>query len=254
MRTTIVMASLLVFISLIVTGQEFIEKSKNTVDENGLRQGKWKVYDEAGNLKFKGQFKDDIPYGEFKFYFTKGSLKAISNIFDSGQSSYTKTFHKNGFLMAEGKYVNREKDSLWKYYSKYDENLLLAEEYYVNNNREGVWINYYPNGEVAEEINYENDKKNGLWKQYYNDGSIKLKATYENGDLEGLFTVYFPNGVVNISGTYNKGMKTGTWMFFNDKAEKVEREIYENGVMVDKEVYVSEPNENIEKVEEQEQH
>lgn len=216
--------------------QEYLSGHQNQVDDQGRRQGEWKVYDQAGNLKFVGQFKDDIPFGEFTYYYPSGKVKAVSMIFDSGRSSYTKTYHENGFLMAEGKYVNREKDSVWKYYSKYDKNLLLSEETYVDNEKEGIWYNYYPDGSVAEEISYKDDQKHGPWKQYFDDGSIKIRAKYEEGELEGLFQAFYPNGQASIAGTYEDAMKNGVWMYFDEDGQTIQREEYDHGYLIDREV------------------
>lgn len=90
-----------------VDAQEFLNTSKNEVDNDGLRQGHWIVFDGNGDLKFEGNFKNDIPYGEFKYYYPSGKIKAVSNIYNNGKESKTKTYHKNGRIMAVGKYLNR---------------------------------------------------------------------------------------------------------------------------------------------------
>lgn len=225
----------------IVFSQELLSNHKNHVDARGLKQGNWKAYDERGNLKFTGQFKDNIPYGEFKYYYPEGETKAVSLISDDGRIAYTKAYHKNGYLMAEGKYLDRKKDSTWNYYSEFDKNMLMAVEYYENTQKKGVWVKYYPNGSLAEEVTYDNDGENGLWKQYFSDGKVKLKAIYENGKLEGLMTIYYPNGGVNISGSYKSGMKEGIWIYFNERAQKTKREEYSGGYLMHTETYIDEP-------------
>ena len=43
-------------------------------DENGKKQGKW-MKRKDGVKFYAGQFKDDIPVGEFKYYYPNGKLK-----------------------------------------------------------------------------------------------------------------------------------------------------------------------------------
>lgn len=237
MRKISALMVLILTLSTMLSAQNAV----NQTDENGLKQGRWIEKDKHGQIKYKGQFKNDVPYGEFTYYYQNGKVKAISNIFNKGQCSYTKTFHKNGNLLAEGKYVDREKDSIWNYYANDKNKRLVSVEEYKNNKKHGTWKNFYSNGNIAEEVTYVNGVKEGIWKQYFEDGSIKFKVPVENGLKEGLFTNYYPGGkVVNISGTYNNGVKQGIWMYFNQKAEKTRRETYENGTIVDVQIFEDE--------------
>ena len=47
----------------------------NQLDDNGNRQGNWLKYHENGNVKYKGQFKDNKPYAIFYYYYDTGELK-----------------------------------------------------------------------------------------------------------------------------------------------------------------------------------
>jgi len=233
------MRSILIFISIVfgIIVCSNVLYGQNVSDEQGRKQGEWTVKDKQGRIQYKGQFHDDIPYGTFTYYYKNGSIRAVSSIYQGGQNSFTKTYHENGTLMAEGKFVNREKDSIWNYYSDKPGNKLVAIEVYKNNSKDGVWTTFYPNGQVAEKITYQNGKQNGAWKQYFEDGSLKFKVDVSNGEKEGLFTAYYPGGVVSISGTYKNGNKNGTWMYFDENARKTKREVYENGIMVEAELF-----------------
>ncbi len=226
----------LVLLPVMVCGQELINGQHNQVDKEGRRQGHWKVFDGDGKLKFEGNFKDNIPYGEFKYYYPNGTVKAISRIFNDGREARTKTYHPNGMLMAEGKYLNEKKDSIWHYYSEFD-GVLLSEEIYERGMKTGIWQTFYPDGSVAEEFTYVDGKKHGPWKQFFTDGSLKLKANYIDGKLEGQITIYHVNGTVNLSGSYKNNFQDGVWMYFNDKAENTKKEIYEEGDLISREIY-----------------
>ncbi|MCF8230207.1 MAG: toxin-antitoxin system YwqK family antitoxin [Bacteroidales bacterium] len=238
MRNT--MLSLFLIFALNAQAQEFLSSHKNMVDEQGRKQGEWVVYDESGILKYTGQFRDGVPYGTFKYYYPGRKIKAISEFSQNGKVTHTTLFHKNGFKMAAGKYVDQKRDSVWNLYSQWDENLLIAKEFYENTIREGVWLKYYADGSVAEETTYKNDRKNGPWVQYFTDGQVHRKSTYKNGKLNGLMTVYFPSGEVAASGTYKNGLKDGIWMYFNKEGQNTEKEVYSNGHLMEHEVFIEE--------------
>lgn len=227
MKKTILFLLIALF-SGVAGGQELTNTNINKVDSQGRKQGNWKAYDVNGNLKFEGRFVDGLPVGTFTYYYPDGKIRAVSEMIDGGKRSHTKIYHKNTRLMAEGNYLNKQKDSTWKYYSDFD-GVLLSTEHYENGVLEGKVINYYPSGEVAEEIPYENGLKEGVWKQYFTDGKLKLKATYVNDLLEGLMLVYYQNGVPEISGMYENNFKHGMWIHFNERGEVIKKETFRNG-------------------------
>ncbi|MDZ7740312.1 MAG: toxin-antitoxin system YwqK family antitoxin [Bacteroidota bacterium] len=231
---------LMMIISSSLYAQEFLSSHENMVDQEGRKQGEWVVYDERGVLKYTGQFRDGAPYGTFKYYYAGEKIKAISEFSQNGRVTHTTLFHENGFKMAEGKYVDQKRDSIWNLYSKWDKNLLVAREIYKNTLREGVWEKYFADGTVAEEVNYKNNKRNGPWKQYYPDGSIQRKGEYKDDRLHGVMTVYYPDGEVAVSGTYKNGMKEGIWMYFNAGGENTHKEEYSNGHLMHSEIYIEE--------------
>jgi antitoxin component YwqK of YwqJK toxin-antitoxin module len=217
--------------------QEISDNHINKADINGRKQGLWKVYDEDGNLRYTGNYADGKPMGTFTYYYPSGKVKARMDHLDSGRVIYAKNFHPNGILMAEGKYTEQKKDSIWRYYNEQDGSL-AAEERYMNNLKDGVWKVYYPEGMIAEEVTYLNDKKEGAWIQYFTDGKIKSKASWINDRLEGLYLVYHLNGFVEVSGNYIHSERNGIWIFNNDKGELEKREEYINGELVNQEIFI----------------
>jgi antitoxin component YwqK of YwqJK toxin-antitoxin module len=246
MKKILILGTMLCLFALHLGAQEFLSSHKNVVDQNGLKQGVWKVYNESGVLKYVGQFRDSKPYGEFTYYYPGMKVKAVSKFSENGDVSRTTLYHDNGFKMAQGKYFRQKKDSVWNYFSGYDADMLIATEYYVDTLKTGVWPKYYADGSIAEEVTYVNDKREGPWRQYFTDGKLKLKATYKNDNLTGLMTVYYPDKTVNVSGTYKNGMKEGVWIFFNEKAEKLRREEFANGHLMFAEKYFDDEGNQLE--------
>ena len=52
----------------------------NQVDSKGRKQGNWEKKYENGNLRFTGQFKNDVPVGTFVYYY-ENQIKKAENVF-----------------------------------------------------------------------------------------------------------------------------------------------------------------------------
>ncbi len=228
MKKYILIISLLAFV---FSGFIAQESARNQTDDKGKKQGFWKKYDEMGYVRYEGHFKDDIPIGEFKYYYPDGEIRAISIIFDEGHKSNTRLFHRNGKLMAEGMYVDQKKDGVWKYYSEFD-GILLSTESYVETLKQGVWQQYYPDKTIAETLIYENDVRQGIWRQFFTDATLKLEGTYLNDQKEGFFKIYHPNGQIEVSGLYHNGLKNGLWTEFDENGKKLNEKVYDMGKLV----------------------
>jgi antitoxin component YwqK of YwqJK toxin-antitoxin module len=212
---------LVLILALLIIPYSQFSQEFNQVDDKGRKQGKWRKTYPSGAIRYEGQFRNDNPHGEFRYYYESTVLKAVSNYSTDGSIAYTKTFHENGVVMAEGKYVNRLKDSTWKYFSDVD-GALIAEENYSHGNLEGKSITYYPDsGNTTEIIEYKNNIKDGVFLKYFPDGELMSEGTFSEGLLEGDFTVYFPDGNIEIKGKYKNGRKIGNWSYFTEDGRPI---------------------------------
>jgi len=203
-------------------------QSFNQTNANGQKQGKWSKTYANGVPRYEGQFNNDQPYGEFKHYYRSGIIQAITTYSPDGVIARTKTFHENSKLMAEGKYINQKKDSIWRYYSDVDENL-ISDESYNNGQLNGLSRTYYPeSGNIAQSIEYIDGIKNGLFRKYFPEGSIMTKGTYINDLLNGDFTLYFPEGKVQLKGKYMKGRQMGNWQYFDEEGNEISEDDFKD--------------------------
>lgn len=210
----------------------FAQPPLNQTDAAGKKQGPWKKYTD-GVLKYEGQFKDDKPTGKFTYYYPGGTVKTVSVYSANGTICRTKSYHEeNGKLMAEGKYVNEKKDSIWNYYSFDDK--LMSTESYVKGIKEGVWKTYYPDSSrtLLEIKNYKADVADGAWEQYFQNGTIKTKATYIKGKLEGLAVYYQSDGKKLMEGKFKNGLREGAWYSYNTDGKLEKTEKYAKGELV----------------------
>ena len=209
----------------------------NRLDNNGKRQGFWRKCDKNGKKIYEGQFLHNIPFGEFKYYYPEGELKALSLLSDNGRCSLTTTFFKNGRKMAGGKYIDEKKDSIWKFYSEFD-NVVVSEEFYKEGKKEGISKAFYPDGVVAELLTWKNGIRSGLWEQYYTDGKLKLKCAYKNDQKDGPLKIYHISGKIWMTGQYINGDADGTWIYITDKGEIEKKEYYNKGRLIKTEEFI----------------
>ena len=193
---------------LIMPFLPYAQDKINVTDKNGKKQGVWKKY-EQGKLQYEGQFKDDVPYGTFKYYYDNGKLKSVTEFVQGVHKVKTVIYYENGKKASEGAYIDQQKDGLWRYFSNKD--TLVKEENYSEGKRTGLWRTYSSSGELLEECNYLNDKRNGLYKTYYLNGNVSLEENYLNGKTNGRSTSYYPNKSVAVSGDYHNGWRDGEW-------------------------------------------
>jgi antitoxin component YwqK of YwqJK toxin-antitoxin module len=207
----------------------------NQLDSQGRMQGWWKKYYSDGTPMYKGYFKDDVPYGTFIRYFENGETKAVMNYYPDDKTVYTRLFYMNGELAAEGKYVNTQKDSIWKYYSYYSQTLSYIETY-SNGEKSGPSIKYYPGGQVAEYLDWESGMKDGEWLQFFEDSTLRLSAHYTHSQLHGPYKVYNANSQLVIDGQYDQNKPDGIWQYYNDDGQLDFELHYDNGELLNEEV------------------
>lgn len=220
----------------------------NKSDAKG-KQGAWKKLDEQGTVVYVGQFKDDKPYGMFIYFDTDGRKMTEMNFLNGGAIAYAKMYYANGFLQAEGKYLNQQKDSVWKFYTSVNDGELLSQETYVKGKKEGKATVYFPGTTKAASITiYKNGLEDGAYVEYYLEGQKKEEATYVAGNLEGKAVWYCPDGRINILGNYQHSVKHGIWTYYNCDGTLKGKETWELGHLKSQEQLVKpeDLNKNIE--------
>ncbi|MGB4655690.1 MAG: hypothetical protein WBH98_09695 [Bacteroidales bacterium] len=223
---------LIAFLSVAVCNIVF---SQNIIDSNGKKQGQWEKYDEKNNLVYKGQFKDDLPVGEFTYYYPNGNIQTVI-VHKDNNIAEAKNYFDNGILMATGKYKDQKKQGKWEYYNKSGN--LINIDIFDNGKKQGVCRQYYPTtGTILEECNYVNDKKDGLLKQYFTDKSTKAEINFKDGMYQGKAVFYYPNKQVMMEGEYCNDHKIGKWTTYNDDGKIQSYIIYEDGQVVEEKYF-----------------
>jgi|GEM_PF-634931 len=208
---------------------------KNKVDEQGLKQGYW-VKLNGDTLKYEGNFKDNIPVGEFRYFYPTKNVKSIVQYSEKGLMAKTVNYSESGKKIAEGEYWDKKKHGLWKYYNEL-QSLVKVEDYH-NGVPEGEWITYFTDGKPLSIKHYSNGALNGPFVEFFPDSILNIKGNYQNDKLNGLITYYYMDGKVMISGNYKDELKDGLWMYFNERSQADKRMTYSNGNLTKEEITV----------------
>jgi len=181
---------------------------------------------------------DTITKGKRKeLYDQNKNLRAVIEYEKDGERGYSNAYFSNGNLMAEGFYLGKKKDSVWKIYT--ESGNLLGEQHYKRGIKTGLWKIFNADGSIREEIRYENDMKNGLCREGLPDGGWSL-CNYKDNLREGNCKEYLPTGELQKEGRYINGHRDGIWKFYDANGSSViAQEIYANDVSVDYEIALS---------------
>lgn len=201
---------LLMVIVPFVLGQNPI----NQYNSKGKKQGVWKKYDDKGVLLYEGTFANDVPVGEFKYYYSNGKLKSTTCFIQGVHKVHTVMYDEQGKKASEGNFIDQQKDSVWNYYASSGK--IIKTEGYKNGKKDGEWKTFSTQtGILLEECTYADDKLNGTMRTYFADGKISTRLDYIDGKMNGLAETYYPGEQIFIRGMYHNGLKIKTWETFD---------------------------------------
>jgi|SRR5690554_1013695 len=190
----------------------------NKTNKKGQKEGPWRDYYENGELRYKGQFKEDKPFDVFRYYFDDGTLKTVLQFNEtSPEKSSAVHYYQTGTKMAEGDYVDQKRSGGWKTYGANE--VLVEEGSYISGRKFGDWKIYYANGNVLNEVYMENDLEKGVKKHYFPTGELKKEELYKDGIRKGATTLFSIDGDTIVKGNFEKDVRHGKWYFYNDNGE-----------------------------------
>ena len=229
------MNRILIILSIIFSLSAFAQEI-NQVDSQGRKQGMWKKpFDNVKVYRYTGQFKDDIPYGKFVYFYETGSVQAIVIFSEKGKVSRSQMYHNSGYMMAQGKYIDQKKDSIWVYYD--DRGFVSYQESYLKGELNGQKVYFYaPRDEklyVSRYEYYKNGVLHGEFKEFHENTSVKIQGNYLDGNLNGLVTEFHPNGKIKKVMHYKFAVKHGNWAFYNEKGVLIGTKMFWEGKLLE---------------------
>lgn len=200
----------------------------NRTDAKGLKQGLWRKYYSNDVLFSEGVYVNGKHSGTFRTYYKSGKPQSILVFRGLTEISDAQIFSEDSGLMAKGKYIDKEKDSLWFCYDRMGKK--SSDEFYSKGKKEGTWKLYYPNGQVSRIMVYKKNVENGIYKEFFMDGTPKVDGMMKNGAFEGTLTIYHPSGKVWQKGIYKNGLKEGKWPNYSENGSLEREDVYKAGV------------------------
>ena len=206
--------------------------AQNKMDSQGRRQGKWEKVDKNNRKVYEGVFKDGLETGVFTYYYGDGSVRMKNTFIKDGVYCKHEAYDKNGNIMVEGFYNQKNRDSVWTIYS--EKGNVLKMETYKMGTKNGKSVLFSAKGDTVEIQYWNDDKKHGYWYRKTLNGY--LKGNYKDGLLNGKFGEYI-GGKLATEGCYENGLRVNQWKYWNgNNLEKVER--WSEGIMVSRKVLI----------------
>jgi antitoxin component YwqK of YwqJK toxin-antitoxin module len=210
-------------------------KAQNITDSKGWKQGSWsKVYPGTTVYQYKGQFKDNLPYGTFTYFYENGNTKAIVLHSDKALRSEAFFYYSSGKLMTYGIYRNQKKDSIWSNYN--EEEVLVYTETFQNDILNGKKSTFYlPNATpgqtkvLAIESNYVKGKLSGQYAEFFISGTLKEKGQYKDDLKDGVWVKYHTNGNKMMEERYKKGITHGWQYAYDESGKEIGKSYYYSG-------------------------
>jgi len=209
------------------------EKKLEGYYRNGIKNGKWKWWNEDGKMDSSGTYKigikdgkwihsTDIGNGKYEVKYTKGNIDLATFTDNLGQT-YS-GIPVNEEPKADGQYLYQEHEYN---FSKYPEFFAT-----INNGEEdGMYREWHENGQKKSEGAYKDGKEDGLWTTYYwyENGQKESEVTYKDGELDGLSTYWYENGQKKEEVTYKDGEQDGLWARWHQNGQKKSEVAYKDG-------------------------
>lgn len=160
----------------------------NRVDETGMKQGYWVVFNNNKKLPAypedakveEGFFADSRKTGIWKVYYPSGKIKGEITYKDNRPSGYAKIYYEDGTIMEEG---------VWQ-----------------NNKWTGKFQSYHENGKTFMDFNYNaGGKRQGEQKYFYDNGQLMMKGEMSEGKETGTWAGYYENGDKREEKVFNDG-------------------------------------------------
>ena len=221
-----------------------VKKTKGKI----VRDSSYISFFQNGNIKSKGQFRNNLPKGSWFYYYENGGMKAAGSFKDGVNVGVWRYYYENGSVSAEGSYDKGVKVGAWKYYFESENQVVKTEGDYVNNKREGLWkfydetglfkaqallkqdsgkyTEYYPSGNKKSEGMLVNGKSAGLWQYFHDSGALMGQGQEKEGIKEGAWVFYDTNGAISSKGQYENGKQVGDWIYYHANGEVASNGVY----------------------------
>ena len=218
-----------------------------------------KKFDEAGNIRAEGRYKNNKASGEWVYYWDKtvekgnflaGVPVGIWRHFEDGE--ITLSMKWTPIKNTPDTYEAYDLDGVLDQTAIFKEGLPhgVANHFHVNGKKaailhfdEGVfhgnYLSWHENGNPKIVGFYRNGKLHGEYKTYYDNGNLEWRANFSDGVLDGMFESFREDGTPIYKANSLGGFLHGERVEFDEKGTEIKRTQYEAG----EEISVQKPKE-----------
>ena len=224
-------------------------ESFNRFNDQGLKEGPWKVFHPTGRLIETGFFVDGLAHGVFQYFDARGSLVRVRE-FRFGEEvvqeesrepviELQEIRREDGTLAETVTYVDGVKQGVARRFdnqgqvvggSVFANDALVAEGITLKDGtREGPWKDYWVSGSLKSEGWYENDLREGVWVFYRESGEKEQEGSYRSGKVHGRWTWWYPGGNIHRSEEHHVGKLDGEFLELDTAGEAIVSGQYVDG-------------------------
>jgi len=176
------------------------EKKLEGYYRNGIKNGKWKWWNEDGKMDSSGTYKigikdgkwihsTDIGNGKYEVKYTKGNIDLVTFTDNLGQT-YS-GIPVNEESKADGQYLGQEHEYN---FSKYPEIFLTIK----NGKEDGLATRWYKDGQIKQQGSHIDGKRHGKWTVWDTKGDGLGEFEYDHGQING----FYENDSLRFVSTY----------------------------------------------------
>lgn len=166
--------------------------------------------------------------GIYREWYENGNLITEFPVNALGQpDGYSKKLnYLTGITIMEGKFLNGDRDGLWKFYFS-DGKIYIEQNYKSGNRKKQLWI------QTAELGN-----ETGSFHRYFRSGRLNEKGFFDGGLRTGDWVRYYPDTRVEEKGSYENDKKVGEWFYYYPTGAKEASEVYsDDGELIARSTY-----------------
>lgn len=189
-----------------------------------------------------------------KQYYDNGKL--LSEVINNKDgTAVVRSYYKNGDLMEEMKFVDRQSFRHIRYYAD-GTVAYLSQSTSGPPQNEAVFTLYYPDGSIKMTGSSWNYRLEGEYKEFYPDGELSNKFYYKNNvmvdrsgkPVTGVLNYYFKNGRLMESNSFKNGLPDGPIKFYHPDGYLISETIYNKHHVLSDRIFDREGNVLYEKV------
>jgi antitoxin component YwqK of YwqJK toxin-antitoxin module len=128
------------------------------------------------------------------------------------------------------------------FYTFYPTGVLESVGKYVHGKRTGTWLYYFADRSVKDSLNYEDGHPANISLGWYANGGAR-DSLHVDEKGNGVYVSWFDNGNPSSAGRYvNYNEQHGKWQYFHKNGKPSSLEMYNHGVLVDKNYFDEDGN------------